>query len=753
MQRQFFAVEIDLIFRYVIFAADVCARTAFHLFHSLLYLFCHTVGGREIVTVNLDIDGGLRSHAARAAARQYLERLYLDVFFEVLAHRLANFEQPALAVADAQQVDVHGNVVGTVGLYGAESVIGIGLSHREVQRFYFGIFFLKLFDHAQSHIAGNFGARTDGQLDIDADTGIILRGEKFRRNDFRQHHAAAEDEYRRNDDHGTMMHCPREQTGISAVESVEGFFDRGEKDFVQTPVFGVEPQQLRAEHGGKRKGGNGGYNHDDTYNPTQLPEQNTRHTGDERQGQEHRQHGKRGGDDRNGDFVRTVHGSLLGGTAPLDVVGYVFEHHDSVVHDHTDSDTQRTERYDVKRVSGDKQVTERSYQRNRNGNDDDNRRTPPSQEHQNDEHDDDESDEHRLHEAVDRIFDVGGGIDDDAEFDVGGQGRLYGGQPFHHLVGDVHRVGARLLLNDNHAAAPTVVVSLLLALFHGIGDAGDVAQVNGAAVIYAHDDVVELFRVGKFAFDAQVVGVGADVETAARRIEVFLCDDGGYGFDGQVVGFQLLRVAIDLNFTFGSTRNRHGTHARNTFERVRHFIVENFVKTGHTLLCRYRENEDRNIVGTEFEKDGVIGVVGQDGAYHVYLVAHVVGRHIDVGAVFEFERYDRKILFRFGGNVFEVAHGVERVLHNLGNVGFYIGGTCARVGGEHHNGIGLYVGEQVDGKARQRKQTDDDDSHETEGCGNRLLDGSCIQTHGFFFLRIKRVFSRVNRLRLLRSRW
>ena len=64
----------------------------------------------------------------------------------------------------------------------------------------------------------------------------------------------------------------------------------------------------------------------------------------------------------------------------------------------------------VQSIAGCKQVCEGGYQRDRDGQDDDKRRSPSSEKHEHHQHNDDEGDENGLLQAVDRIQDVSGGI-------------------------------------------------------------------------------------------------------------------------------------------------------------------------------------------------------------------------------------------------------------------------------------------------------------------------------------------------------
>ena len=64
-----------------------------------------------------------------------------------------------------------------------------------------------------------------------------------------------------------------------------------------------------------------------------------------------------------------------------------------------------------------------------------------------------------------------------------------------NLFGDIHRVGSRLLLDNDHTAFLAVIVSLLGTLFDAVLDAGNVAEVNGLVILMADHKIVHLVRI------------------------------------------------------------------------------------------------------------------------------------------------------------------------------------------------------------------------------------------------------------------
>ena len=343
-----------------------------------------------------------------------------------MAHQLTNFKQTPFPISYTQQIDVHRNNMRTVLLYRAVGIIGIGLSHSKVNRLYLGIVFLEFIRYAQCHIPRDFGTCTDRQLQIHCDTGVILCREKLGRNHFRKHHTSHKNENGYNNDERPMSYRPSKETRVSPVEGIEGSLYGRKYQSIQPSFFRIETQPLRTKHRRKRQSRHGGNYHNDADNPPQLTEQNTCHTGNQCQRQEHGQHGKGRSNNRNSNLIGTVYGCLFRSTSSLDVVRYVFKHHDSIVDNHTYRYTQRTQRYDIQRISRDQQITERGDQRYRDRNNDDECSSPTTQEYQYDQHDDDKRYQNRLDKTADSIFDIGGSIDDDTELHIRRQFGLYG---------------------------------------------------------------------------------------------------------------------------------------------------------------------------------------------------------------------------------------------------------------------------------------------------------------------------------------
>ncbi len=597
---------------------------------------------------------------------------------------------------------------------GGEGIVGGCRAHGVARHDDFGILLAPHFVEAAEGVVGLFHARADGKLERDAEAPVILRGHELGANVFHQEYGADEDAEADDDGDGAVCHHAAQQRGIAVVELVECFLDGPVQDAVEARMVGLPAEPLAAEHRGQRQGAGGGDDHHDADHPSQLAEEHSRHAGDERQREEHGYQRQRGGYYRDGHLVGAVDGRLFRVGAAFYVRRHVLEHHDGVVHHHTDGDGQCRQRDDVQRVAGGVEVDEGGNQRNRDGDDDNHRGSPAPQEYEDHYHHEEQGVEHGLFERGDGVANIVGGIDYDSELDVRGEVLLQLGEHLHHLFGNLHRIGAGLLLDDYHGSLFPAYVCLLRALLEGVFHARHVAEVDGASLHRCHGDVLQLAGIVELTLHAQRVGVGADVERATRRIAVF----GAYylrdGLHVDVVSLEFLRVHIDVDFAFRRTGDGDGTHAVDTRKRVGHGVVEYLVKPGHALVGLHRKETDGNHVGGEFEDDGVFGVVGKRGFHHVELVAHVVGEHVYVVAVFKFQRDYRSVFAALAGDVLEVLHGVEGVLQGLGDVLLYVFGAGARIHGDDHQRVGLDVRVEVDGEFGHREEAEYDYGHEAE---------------------------------------
>ena len=105
---KFFSIEVHLIFRLIVFAADANIGSTFHRSQQSLQLLCHTVGFFQVVAIDFVVEGRLSAHAA-ATATAHIHDCFLElgVVLEVFAHKGCNFHDAAFTFARVAQTYVH----------------------------------------------------------------------------------------------------------------------------------------------------------------------------------------------------------------------------------------------------------------------------------------------------------------------------------------------------------------------------------------------------------------------------------------------------------------------------------------------------------------------------------------------------------------------------------------------------------------------------------------------------------------------
>ena len=257
---------------------------------------------------------------------------------------------------------------------------------------------------------------------------------------------------------------------------------------------------------------------------------------------------------------------------------YVFKYHNRIIHHHTDSDRKRRKRDDINRISTNSQVNERGNQRKRNGDTDNQCCTPTSQEKEHDDDNEEQGINNGFRQTVDGVQNVVGSIDNDTDLHVTRQVLLKPRQCVGYFLGDFYRIGSRLFLNNNHRTLHTIVIGFLCTFFHSIDDSGYITQKDICPIMCTYHYVCQLSGIIELTFYTQRVCFTTDIEVTTGNVLILGADNGTDCFDSQVIGFQFIGVAIDLNLTLRRTTDRHGSDSRNTCQRVYHTVVQYLIK-------------------------------------------------------------------------------------------------------------------------------------------------------------------------------
>ncbi len=103
----------------------------------------------------------------------------------------------------------------------------------------------------------------------------------------------------------------------------------------------------------------------------------------------------------------------------------------------------------------------------------------------------------------------------------------------------------------------------------------------------ADDDVQHLARVVELTFDTYGVGLGTHIDSTVCHVLVLSRDGRCYLSRTQVVRLHLLRIEIDVDFSFGSTRDTYRSDALDAGKRIGYVVGEYLVECLPGFLCLY----------------------------------------------------------------------------------------------------------------------------------------------------------------------
>ena len=106
MESQLLTVEIYLIFRLIVFTADVHFAYTFHLQEFTLQFGSQTVGSFEIIAIDFEVGSGLTTHTATATAEEHLSFVEFRVELQVFTHFVTYLFQADFTVNHTHQADI-----------------------------------------------------------------------------------------------------------------------------------------------------------------------------------------------------------------------------------------------------------------------------------------------------------------------------------------------------------------------------------------------------------------------------------------------------------------------------------------------------------------------------------------------------------------------------------------------------------------------------------------------------------------------
>ena len=312
-------------------------------------------------------------------------------------------------------------------------------------------------------------------------------------------------------------------------------------------------------------------------------------------------------------------------------------HHDDGVIDHK-TDGQH-EREQGERVDGEVEhihQREGADERDRDGDERDERGAEGPQEEKNDKH-------HEHDSLADGLIDVPHRFADEDGFVVGDLGdhafRQRGEDAGHrrlHLVGDVERVGGRLLHHaerDRRLAVEADDAALVQRAKLGMADIREAYEV---ALHVLEDEIVELLRRleiglgehGEFALHAlDAAGGHIDVLPAKRVLDVLR---------GEVVGGEALGIEPDAHRIFALAEQGHGGNPAQRLQLILDVAVGVIGDLERRVpVAGEGDVEDRLGIGLDLLDDRLVDLVGEMSPHPCGAVAHVGGGIIGIALELE----------------------------------------------------------------------------------------------------------------------
>ena len=174
MESQLFTVKVHLIFRLIIFTADIHFADTFYLHQFTLQLCSNAVSDVKVITIDFEVSCRLATHTATATTEEDLAFIEFWVHLQVFTHFITYLFQRNGTLFHTHQSHVERDDMATIGLHCSKCIIRIGLTYTVVT-------YLQdtlvtghpLVCQFSSQFLSTFHTGTDRQLQGRTDTGII----------------------------------------------------------------------------------------------------------------------------------------------------------------------------------------------------------------------------------------------------------------------------------------------------------------------------------------------------------------------------------------------------------------------------------------------------------------------------------------------------------------------------------------------------------------------------------------------------
>ena len=513
---------------------------------------------------------------------------------------------------------------------------------------------------------------------------------------------------------------------VGAADAVDEAFDR----VVQASVRRFMAQQARAHHRRQGQRDEARDQHRPREREREFDEQLAGAPGRERHRRIDGHEGQRHRDHRETDFLHADEGCLARRHAVFDVAINVFEHDDGVVDHQTDREHQREQGQRVDREPQRIHQGASADQRNRNRHQRHDGRAQIAQEKQNHQgHQHHGLEDRRIH-VLDRLVDEDGLVVRDAHFHAGRQILADARQFVLERVGDVERIGSRLLDHAQRDRGHAVEAYRGPIVERIDAHARQIVDAHIAAVDVAHHDVAEFLLGLQIGLGDHIEFALAAFDAARRNLDV-LAPDRIFDILGrQTERSEPVAIEIDAHRVLAFAADLHIGHAGQGLQtRLDDAVGVIRNRERRYRLAREREPDDGIGVGLDLGDHRLVDVVGQTRAHARHPVAHIGRRTIDIARELEAHRDLARFIARSRGQGLDAFDARERILERLGDLAFDdLGRSAAVIGADiDHRLVDLRIFAHRQTRVRHRaNQRDDERQH---GRKHRTADAQIRQTH------------------------
>ena len=390
----------------------------------------------------------------------------------------------------------------------------------------------------------SFGARQAGPLgqgEVDGEFALLRP-----RHELAAHRGQEERRAGHQEEAGQQHHQPAPEQGPEQA-GVPGKGDRAGRHGRGRP--GPQP---RAEHGDDHQGDEERGEQRKGHGPRLLTEEFPGGPVQVHDGQEDHDGGQGGAGDGPAHLAGPLHRGLGRGCARFEMAGDVLHHHDGIVHQHARAQGQPAQGHDVEREVVEVHQVEGGDDGDRDGQADHGGDPDPAQEHVEHHHGQEDADQPGLLDLGYGRFDEAGLVLDHLQL-VPGQDPPQAGQLGADAGDRVDGVEAGFLEEFQADAAPAVEADDVLGLVEDVAHLGHLAQVDGnapgggAGGPLRDNEVFEFLRGGEFSHPSDEVAPPHLDDGAAGHVPVGALNGGSQLLQGQSVGFQGVRVGLDLH--------------------------------------------------------------------------------------------------------------------------------------------------------------------------------------------------------------